>query len=47
MDVRGRDALVDSLRSGTLNESQLETVRVLRAGLAALSERVDAERQIA
>ena len=40
-------ALVDSLRSGTLNESQLETVRVLRAGLAALSERVDTDKQIA
>ena len=44
-------ALVDSLRSGTLNDSQQETVRALRAGLAALAERqsapLDADRQIA
>jgi len=32
-------ALVDSLRSGTLNETQVETVRVLRTGLVALAER--------
>jgi integrase/recombinase XerD len=32
-------ALVDSLRSGTLNEAQLETVRTLRAGIVALAER--------
>ncbi len=32
-------ALVDALRSGTLNESQQETVRVLRAGIVALAER--------
>ena len=31
-------ALVDALRSGTLNESQQETVRALRAGLLALTE---------
>jgi hypothetical protein len=43
-------ALVDALRNGTLNESQQETVRALRAGLAALAERaavtVDTDRQI-
>jgi integrase len=32
-------ALVDALRSGTLNESQQETVRALRAGLVARAER--------
>jgi integrase len=32
-------ALVDSLRDGTLNEAQLETVRTLRAGILALAER--------
>lgn len=32
-------ALVDSLRSGMLNDSQTETVRLLRAKLAALAER--------
>ncbi len=32
-------ALVDALRSGTLNESQQETVRAMRAGIAALAER--------
>lgn len=31
-------ALVDSLRDGTLNEAQLETVRTLRAGILALAE---------
>jgi hypothetical protein len=44
-------ALVDALRGGTLNESQQETVRALRAGLVALAERaaatVDTDRQIA
>jgi integrase len=32
-------ALVDALREGTLNEAQMEAVRTLRAGLAALAER--------
>ena len=32
-------ALVDSLRSSTLNDSQTETVRLLRAKLATLAER--------
>jgi len=32
-------ALVDSLRSGTLNEAQAETVHALRAGILALAER--------
>ena len=32
-------ALVDTLRNGTLNEAQQETVRVLRAGIVALAER--------
>ena len=32
-------ALVDSLRQGTLNETQTETVRQLRAGILALAER--------
>jgi hypothetical protein len=44
-------ALVDALRSGTLNESQQETVRALRTGITALAERaaaiVDTDRQIA
>ncbi|MBP7690219.1 MAG: phage integrase family protein [Thermoflexales bacterium] len=44
-------ALVDSLRSGTLNESQRETVRALRAGITALAERgsapLDSDRPIA
>jgi integrase len=44
-------ALVDALRSGTLNESQQETVHALRAGLVALAERtattVDTDRPIA
>jgi hypothetical protein len=31
-------ALVDSLRSGTLNEQQTETVRALRAGIVTLAE---------
>jgi hypothetical protein len=31
-------ALVDSLRGGTLNETQVETVRLLRAGILALAE---------
>ena len=35
-------ALVDALRSGTLNESQQETVRALRAGLVALAEQASA-----
>lgn len=43
-------ALVDALRSGTLNESQQETVCALRAGLVALAERatatVDTDQQI-
>ncbi len=43
-------ALVDALRNGTLNESQQETVRALRAGLVVLAERaaatVDTDRQI-
>lgn len=43
-------ALVDALRSGTLNESQQETVRVLRAGITALAEQaagtVDTDRQV-
>jgi len=29
---------VDSLREGTLNEAQAETVRQLRAGILALAE---------
>jgi integrase len=33
-------ALVDSLSTGTLNEAQYETVRVLRAGLQALAEQM-------
>jgi site-specific recombinase XerD len=32
-------ALVDSLRSGTLNESQAEKLQLLRAGILALAER--------
>jgi hypothetical protein len=32
-------ALVDSLREGTLNETQTEAVRQLRAGIMALTER--------
>ena len=32
-------ALVDSLRSGTLNETQAETANALRTGLTALAER--------
>jgi integrase len=32
-------ALVDTLRNGTLNETQQEAVRVLRAGIVALAER--------
>jgi integrase/recombinase XerD len=43
-------ALVDALRSGTLNDSQQETVRALRAGITAYAERaaaiVDTDRQI-
>jgi hypothetical protein len=35
-------ALVDSLREGTLNETQAATVRQLRAGILALSERQNA-----
>jgi hypothetical protein len=31
-------ALVDSLREGTLNEAQTETVRQLRTGILALAE---------
>jgi hypothetical protein len=31
-------ALVDSLREGTLNQAQLETVRALRAGLLLLTK---------
>lgn len=31
-------ALVDSLRGGTLNESQLEKLGLLRAGILALAE---------
>jgi site-specific recombinase XerD len=34
-------ALVDSLRDGTLNAVQVETVRQLRAGILALAERQD------
>jgi hypothetical protein len=34
-------ALVDSLRGGTLNQVQAETVRRLRAGIVALSEKED------
>jgi integrase len=34
-------ALVDSLREGTLNRAQAETVRRLRAGILALSEKED------
>jgi integrase/recombinase XerD len=37
-------ALVDSLRGGTLNEAQAETVRVLRAGIVALAEREEGNR---
>jgi len=44
-------ALVDALRSGTLNESQQETVCALRAGITALADRaaatVDTDRPIA
>ena len=32
-------ALVDSLREGTLNQAQIETIRQLRSGILALSER--------
>ena len=32
-------ALVDSLRQGTLNDAQSETVRQLRSGILALAER--------
>jgi hypothetical protein len=32
-------ALVDSLREGTLNKTQAETVRQLRAGILALTEK--------
>jgi hypothetical protein len=32
-------ALVDSLRGGTLNEAQAETVGLLRAGILALAEK--------
>ena len=43
-------ALVDALRSGTLNETQTETVRALRAGIVALAERdsapVDTDRHL-
>jgi hypothetical protein len=35
-------AMVDSLRKGTLNEVQAETVRQLRAGILALSEQQNA-----
>jgi hypothetical protein len=42
-------ALVDALRSGTLNEAQQETVRTLRAGIVDLAERgsapLDTDRQ--
>jgi hypothetical protein len=31
-------ALVDTLRNGTLNEAQQETVRILRAGILAMTE---------
>jgi len=34
-------ALVDSLREGTLNETQTETLRMLRTGILALAERKD------
>lgn len=41
--------LVDALRSGTLNDSQLETVHALHSGLVALVERnsatLDTDRQ--
>ncbi len=32
-------ALVDSLRGGTLNESQAETLHLLRAGIMAMTEK--------
>jgi len=32
-------ALVDSLRRGTLNDAQTETIRQLRAGILALAKR--------
>jgi integrase len=35
-------ALIDSLREGTLNQDQAETVRRLRAGILALAERENA-----
>ena len=35
-------AMVDSLREGTLNQAQAETVRQLRAGILALAERENA-----
>ena len=31
-------ALVDSLRSGTLNDAQVETIQALRAGIMALAQ---------
>jgi site-specific recombinase XerD len=37
-------ALVDSLREGTLNASQIEAVRVLRAGIQALAEKEEGNR---
>jgi len=39
-------ALLDSLRSGTLNTSQCEAVRQLRAGLLALAERENVFRDV-
>jgi hypothetical protein len=37
-------ALVDSLREGTFNASQIEAMRVLRAGILALAEKEDGNR---
>jgi site-specific recombinase XerD len=39
-------ALVDSLRAGTLNPTQLEAVRALRTGLMALAERENVHQDI-
>jgi len=39
-------ALVDSLRAGTLNATQVETVHTLRAGILALAEQATGQAQI-
>ena len=38
-------ALVDSLRSGTLNDSQREAVQALRCGILALARQDSADQQ--